>query len=134
MSNNIELNVTENSNEWTKWIDEAISKNYFKYYEFKHFNNIQEIGTGSFGKVYRANWKNSDEYFALKSFFNLNNATVKEIVNEVIIIYIRSHPYNICCISNFLIYDFSLNFTAKLIFMRILLVFVALRLSMIKVW
>src|SRR6266536_3428209 len=122
MSNNIELNVTGNSNEWINWIEEAVTKNYFKHYEFKHFNNIQEIGTGSFGKVYRANWKNSDEYFALKSFFNLNNATVKEIINEVIIIIIRSNPYNI---SNFLIYDFSLNFSAKLIFMRILFVFMA---------
>ncbi|GES90965.1 kinase-like domain-containing protein [Rhizophagus clarus] len=30
-----------------------------------------------------ANWKNSDKYFALKSFYNFNNFTVKEIVNEV---------------------------------------------------
>ncbi|EXX50158.1 uncharacterized protein OCT59_023665 [Rhizophagus irregularis] len=83
MSNNIELNTTENSNEWINWIDEAITKHYFKHYEYKHFNDIQEIGSGGFGKVYRANWKNSDKFFALKSFFNLNNATVKEIVNEL---------------------------------------------------
>ncbi|GBB95052.1 hypothetical protein RclHR1_24680002 [Rhizophagus clarus] len=82
MSKNIELNATGISNEWVNWIEEAITKNYFKYYEFKHFSNIQELGSGGFGKVYRANWKNSDKYFALKSFFNLNNVTVKEIVNE----------------------------------------------------
>ncbi|GES88019.1 kinase-like domain-containing protein [Rhizophagus clarus] len=47
------------------------------------FNNIEEIGAGSFGKVYRANWKSSYSYLALKSFFNLNNVTIKEIVNEL---------------------------------------------------
>ncbi|GBB93164.1 hypothetical protein RclHR1_02120016 [Rhizophagus clarus] len=83
MSNNNEFNVAENSDEWINWIEGAITKNYFKHYEYKHFSDIQEIGSGGFGKVYRANWKNSDKYFALKSFFNLNNTTVKEIVNEL---------------------------------------------------
>ena len=78
MSNNI-----ENSNEWVNWIEEAISKNHIKYYEYQHFSDIQEIACGNFGKVYRANWKNSS-YFALKSFFNLNTIAIKEIVNEVI--------------------------------------------------
>ena len=85
MSNNTELKVTGNSNEWINQIEEAITKYYFKYYEYNHFNNIQEIGFGGFGKVYRANWKSSHNYLALKSFFNYNNITVKEIVNEVII-------------------------------------------------
>ena len=85
MSNNIEFKVAENSNEWINWIEEAIAKNYFKYYEYKHFSNIQEIGSGGFGKVYRAIWKNSHSYLALKSLSNLNNdTTVKEIVHEVI--------------------------------------------------
>ena len=78
-NNNIELEVTGNSNEWINWIEDAISKNYFKYYEFKNFNNIQEIGSGSFGKVYRAKWKNSEQYFALKTFKTINDTTVKNI-------------------------------------------------------
>jgi hypothetical protein len=73
---------------WINWIDEAISKKHVKYYEYTHFHNIQEIGKGCFGKVYRVNWKNSEQYLALKSFFNLDNATVKEIVHEVITKYI----------------------------------------------
>ena len=85
MSNNNE--VTDNSNEWINWIEESIAKKIIKYYDYKHFNNIQEIGTGGFGKVYRANWKSSHNYLALKSFSNFNNITVKEIVDEVIIIY-----------------------------------------------
>src|SRR6266498_1568281 len=73
-----------NSNEWINWLEEAISKKHMKYYEYNHFNNFQEIGTGSFGKVYYANWKNSGQCFALKFFFNLDNVTVKELVREVI--------------------------------------------------
>uniref|UniRef100_U9U9R8 Protein kinase domain-containing protein n=2 Tax=Rhizophagus irregularis TaxID=588596 RepID=U9U9R8_RHIID len=79
MSNNTEFN----SNEWIDWIEEAIAKKHIKYYDYKHFNNIQEIGSGGFGKVYRANWKSFHNHLALKSFFNINNATVKEIVNEI---------------------------------------------------
>ena len=74
---------TENANEWINWIEEAIFKRHIKYYEYEHFNNIEKIGSGGFGKVYRANWKNFENYFALKSFFSLNNVTVKEIVHEV---------------------------------------------------
>ncbi|POG65428.1 kinase-like domain-containing protein [Rhizophagus irregularis DAOM 181602=DAOM 197198] len=80
----IPITVTEDSNnEWTNWLEEAIAKNYFKYYEYNHFNNIEEIGSGSFGKVYRAKWKSSHSYLALKTFFNFNNITTKEVVNEL---------------------------------------------------
>ncbi|EXX63649.1 uncharacterized protein OCT59_007104 [Rhizophagus irregularis] len=74
---------TENTNEWINWIEEAISKGYYRFYEYKHFNNIQIIGTGGFGKVYRADWKNSGQYLALKSFFNFDSVTAREIVHEL---------------------------------------------------
>jgi hypothetical protein len=83
MSNNAEL--VNNSNDWNKWIEEAISKKLIKYYEFEQFYNIQEIGSGNFSKVYRANLKNSHRLYAIKSFFNINDTIVKEIVREVII-------------------------------------------------
>ncbi|POG61374.1 hypothetical protein GLOIN_2v1704413, partial [Rhizophagus irregularis DAOM 181602=DAOM 197198] len=67
MSNNAEL--VNNSNDWNKWIEEAISKKLIKYYEFDQFYNIQEIGFGGFGKVSRANWKNSHKRYAIKTFF-----------------------------------------------------------------
>ncbi|RIA94778.1 hypothetical protein C1645_759278 [Glomus cerebriforme] len=71
----------ENAN--INWIEDAIAKEYFKHYEYKHFSNIQEIGSGGFGKVYRAKWKNSDQYLTLKSFFSFDNTTAREIVHEV---------------------------------------------------
>ncbi|RGB39525.1 kinase-like domain-containing protein [Rhizophagus diaphanus] len=75
--------ITVTGNSYINWIEEAIDKEHIKYYEYNHFNNIEEIGSGSFGTVYRAKWKNSHSYIALKSFFNLNNVTIKEIVNEL---------------------------------------------------
>ncbi|CAB5189596.1 unnamed protein product [Rhizophagus irregularis] len=67
----------------SNWLEEAISNNYIKYYEYKHFSNIQKIGTGYFGEVFRANYKDSEQYLALKSFFNLDIATIKEIIHEL---------------------------------------------------
>ncbi|CAB5336040.1 unnamed protein product [Rhizophagus irregularis] len=46
-------------------------------------SNSNEIGSGGFGKVYRANWKNSLKRYAIKTFFNINDATVKAIVREI---------------------------------------------------
>ncbi|GES90021.1 kinase-like domain-containing protein [Rhizophagus clarus] len=81
MSNNAE--TINNSNDWYKWVEEAISKKHIKYYEIENFSNIQEIGSGGFAKVYSANWKNSHKCYAIKSFFNINDATVKAIFREV---------------------------------------------------
>ncbi len=72
----------ENEDEAEEWIKEAIFKEHIKLYEYQHFSDFQKIGSGAFGIVYRANWKNSGQYFALKSF--LDNATFKELVREVI--------------------------------------------------
>src|SRR2546427_1616056 len=76
--------MSEMNNKWINWIEEAISKRHIKHYEHKEFKNIQEIGTGGFGKVYRANWKNSHQYLALKSLLNINDIAIKELVHEVI--------------------------------------------------
>jgi hypothetical protein len=108
MSNIIEMRDTENKDEWVNWIEEAINKEYFKFYEYKHFSNIEKIGSGGFGEVFRANWKNSEQYLALKSFFNLDNITVKEIVREVITKYctIYSNIVNVVHFSKFIIFVF----------------------------
>jgi hypothetical protein len=62
------------------WIEEAISKRHIKYYEYEGFRNIQRIGKGYFAEVYRANWKKSEQCFALKSLVKIKDATVKEEV------------------------------------------------------
>ena len=78
MSNDAESNC------YIDWLEKAISDEHIKYYEYSDFKNIQTIGSGSFGSVVRATWKNIDKFFALKSFFNPNKITLKEIVNEVL--------------------------------------------------
>ncbi|EXX50456.1 uncharacterized protein OCT59_023961 [Rhizophagus irregularis] len=76
-------NNFQSANEWINWIENAISSTNIKYYDFKDFSNIKEIGVGAFGKVFRANRKTSEQYFALKCFFNLNNATVNRVIREI---------------------------------------------------
>ncbi|PKK77444.1 kinase-like protein [Rhizophagus irregularis] len=84
MSDNIGMQDTENMNESiTNLIEEAIVKEHLKFYEYEQFSNFQQIGSGSSGKVYRANWKNSEKQFAMKSFYNFNNITLKEIIREL---------------------------------------------------
>ncbi|PKY45422.1 kinase-like protein [Rhizophagus irregularis] len=73
----------QDSNECINRIEEAIDNEYFKHYEYKHFSNMQEIGSGSSGKMFRAEWKNFHTYLALKSFYKFDNVTVKEIVHEL---------------------------------------------------
>jgi serine/threonine protein kinase len=70
-------------NKITKLIDlieEYVSKKHIKYYEYNNFSNLRVIGTGGFGKVYRADWKNSHNTLVLKP---LNDATIVKIVYEV---------------------------------------------------
>ncbi|CAB4380925.1 unnamed protein product [Rhizophagus irregularis] len=83
MSDNKQMQDIKNTNEWTNWIEEAIIKEHLKFYEYNQFSNFQQIGVGGFGKVYSANWKNLERPLALKSFFNLDNNTIKEIVREL---------------------------------------------------
>src|ERR1043165_9020879 len=86
--------IVDNSDNSNALIEEAITTYCFKYYECKHFSDIQEIGSGTFGKVYRAKWKNSEQYLALKAFSVLDNAVAKEIVREVSYMYMFSGFYN----------------------------------------
>ena len=95
------MSLNSKKSEWMDWIEDAISKECIKYYDYEYFYNIEETGSGSFGKVYRANWKNSHKYLTLKSFFNLNDATVKEIVDEVYLFFMLYILYNLLSVLRF---------------------------------
>jgi hypothetical protein len=76
--------------EWIQWIKDGIAKisnKYINYHDYNEFQNIECIGNGVFGNVYRANYKNSNTIVALKSLKN-GKDFIKEIVNEVFIIII----------------------------------------------
>ena len=63
------------------WLENSISNEHIKYYEYSDFKNLQPIGCGSYGNVVRANWK-TNQFYALKSFNN-DKITLKEVINEV---------------------------------------------------
>ncbi|CAB4488371.1 unnamed protein product [Rhizophagus irregularis] len=46
MSDNKQIQNSENTNEWINWIEEAIDKEHLNYYEYNQFTDIQEIGAG----------------------------------------------------------------------------------------
>ena len=76
-------NVKDSSyNSYIDWLENSISNEHIKYYEYSDFKNVQQIGNGSFGSVSCANWKNSGIILALKTFNN-QKSTLKEVVNEV---------------------------------------------------
>ncbi|GBC09475.1 hypothetical protein RclHR1_00890011 [Rhizophagus clarus] len=63
------------------WLEKCIAGGHIRYFEFSEFKDLQKIGNGSSGCVYRANWKNTDKIFALKMCNN--NKTLEEVVNEL---------------------------------------------------
>ena len=72
----------KDASDYTDWLEKAVTNEYLDFFEYSEFRNIQSIGSGSFGSIFRANWKNTDTIFALK-FFNNQKTTLKEVVNEV---------------------------------------------------
>ena len=77
---NTEMQTVSNPNEVIK----VATKNKIKFYEYQSFCNIQKIGSGNFGGVFRANRSNSQQCVALKLFNPGTN--IKEIINEVTLI------------------------------------------------
>ncbi|GBC05825.1 hypothetical protein RclHR1_06450003 [Rhizophagus clarus] len=67
---------------YTDWLEKSIAEEFITYYEYSEFKKPQKIGRGSFGSVTRANWKNTNKFFALKRFSN-DKTTLKEIINEI---------------------------------------------------
>ena len=43
------------SNDDIVWLEKSIADEYFNYYEYSDFRNIQPIGKGRYGKVFRVN-------------------------------------------------------------------------------
>ena len=66
------------SNFYIDWLEKSITNEYLNHYEYSNFKNLQSIGSGSFGNVTRANWKDNNRLFALKSFNN-DKMTLKKL-------------------------------------------------------
>ena len=72
----------KDANYYINWLEKSIEDEYLNHYEYSEFKNLESIGRGSYGNVVRANWKNTDSLFALKTFNN-DEQTLKEVVKEV---------------------------------------------------
>ncbi|CAG8662132.1 12163_t:CDS:1, partial [Funneliformis caledonium] len=68
-----------NPSVYIDWLEKAISEDYIKNYDYAKFTNKEEINSGSYGNIFRANWNDSDTVMVLKSSYS---SDIKEIVNE----------------------------------------------------
>ncbi|RIA84425.1 hypothetical protein C1645_415452 [Glomus cerebriforme] len=64
-----------------QWIEGGILNHYIEYHDYDNFQNMENIGSGAFGDVYKTNYKDSNTTVALKSF--KGQCIMKEIVNEL---------------------------------------------------
>ncbi|RGB24454.1 kinase-like domain-containing protein [Rhizophagus diaphanus] len=69
-------------NYYIEWLEKSITEEHIELYEYSDFKNIQLIGSGAYGNVYRVNRKYSNRIFALKSF-NYEKQTLNEVVKEL---------------------------------------------------
>ncbi|PKC66208.1 hypothetical protein RhiirA1_460010 [Rhizophagus irregularis] len=69
-------------NYYIDWLEKSITEEHIELYEYSDFKNIQLIGSGAYGNVYRVNRKYSNRIFALKSF-NYEKQTLNEVVKEL---------------------------------------------------
>ncbi|RGB40293.1 kinase-like domain-containing protein [Rhizophagus diaphanus] len=83
MSDNIESEIINNSNKWINWIEVAISEDYFKIMISKISVILKKLVLEVSQKFIGQNWKNSNQYFALKHFFKPDDAAVKEIAHDL---------------------------------------------------
>ncbi|GBB95585.1 hypothetical protein RclHR1_02570019 [Rhizophagus clarus] len=74
---------TKDLNYYKDWLEDLISEENIKLYTYLDFVNIKPIGSGAYGNVVRASRKNYNRFFALKSFFNNDEQTLKEVVKEL---------------------------------------------------
>src|SRR5688572_22061761 len=79
MSNN--KSQAEDSN--IDWLEKSITEKHIKLYEYSCFENVKQIGKGSF---VCATWKNTNRFLALKPFTN-DKPALEQVVKEVTNIY-----------------------------------------------
>ena len=75
------VNIKDSNNE-IDWLEQSVVNEHIIDYKYSDFKNIQHIGSDSFGSDFRANWKDTDTIFVLKSFNN-QKSTPKEIIKEI---------------------------------------------------
>ncbi len=66
-----------------KWLKEAIDNEHINYQQYSTFENIERIGHGAIGEVYKATSSCFQKTVTLKKFKISPYFTINEIINEV---------------------------------------------------
>ncbi|CAJ0833609.1 8167_t:CDS:2, partial [Entrophospora sp. SA101] len=72
--------IDKSNDNWLEWLNEAIQNEHINFHEYSRFKNLQKIGDGGSGKVYKAIFNNST--CALKSYKH-DIINMKEVINEL---------------------------------------------------
>ncbi|RIB08375.1 hypothetical protein C2G38_2147098 [Gigaspora rosea] len=64
-------------------IQKCLTEESIEFYEYSGFRDIELIGSGGYGDVYRAVLGNGKATVALKLFKKKNIVTIKEVINEL---------------------------------------------------
>ncbi|CAB4444284.1 unnamed protein product [Rhizophagus irregularis] len=72
--------IIKDSCYYIDWLEKSLLDKHIQYYKYSDFRNIEQLGSGTFASVYRANRKSLDTIYALKTF---HKNSLKEIVNEI---------------------------------------------------
>ncbi|CAB4388342.1 unnamed protein product [Rhizophagus irregularis] len=67
MTSNSNNESDDTDNKWVQWIKDGIANEYINYHDYNEFQDMERIGVGGFGNVYRANWKSLNTVISLKS-------------------------------------------------------------------
>ncbi|GET02861.1 kinase-like domain-containing protein [Rhizophagus clarus] len=78
MSNDTENTIIKDTDYYSELLERSIAEERIIHYKYSDFKNVQQIE----GNVFRATWKCTDLFFALKSFNN-NQKSVQKVVNEI---------------------------------------------------
>lgn len=70
------------------WLKAQIEANNIKSFNYVEFSNIEKVGEGGFGNVFKAYWRSRRMTVALKTLKSIPNETTPEFVREVNYIYI----------------------------------------------
>jgi serine/threonine protein kinase len=63
-------------------LNEFISEQKLQWIPYDKFNNVEFLGKGGFGTIFKATWSDSNKEVALKCLNNLNE-NLDEFLNEV---------------------------------------------------
>jgi serine/threonine protein kinase len=74
----------KDTNYYINSLEKSISEKHITHYQYSDFQDLQQVGRGSYADVFRATQKNTNRFVALKSF-NPNKITLKEVIDEVYI-------------------------------------------------